>query len=106
MIFENIRELKHKDELIEKINIYIRLVEVTAERNNSIIDSNTTATTQIISELISMGVINTEEDLPLFKKMIGKYFTRFVNCVSYYLQNKTAFSNELDKLSNSKRKEI
>lgn len=106
MIFENIRELKHKDELIEKITIYIRLVEVTAERNNSIIDSNTTATTQIISELISMGVINTEEDLPLFKKMIGKHFTPFINCVSYYLQNKTSFSNELDKLSNSKRKEI
>ena len=106
MIFENIRELKHKDELIEKITIYIRLVEVTAERNNSIIDSNTTATTKIISELISMGVINTEEDLPLFKKMIGKHFTPFINCVSYYLQNKTSFSNELDKLSNSKRKEI
>ena len=49
MIFENIRELKHKDELIEKITIYIRLVEVTAERNNSIIDSNTTSTTQIIT---------------------------------------------------------
>ena len=106
MIFENIRELKHKDELIEKITIYIRLVEVTAERYNSIIDSNTTATTQIITELISMGVINTEEDLPLFKKMIGKHFTPFINCVSYYLKNKTAFSNELDKLSNSKRKEI
>ena len=106
MIFENIRELKHKDELIEKINIYIRLVEVTAERNNSIVDSRATASTSVIKEMISMGVIDGEEDLPLLEKYIGKLFTPFINCVGYYLQNKTAFGNELDKLSNSKRKQI
>ena len=106
MIFENIRELKHKDELIEKITIYIRLVEVTAERNNSIIDSSSTASISVIKEIISMGVINDEEDLPLLEKIIGKLFTPFINCVSYYLKNKATFDNELDKLSNSKRKQI
>ena len=105
MIFENIRELKHKDELIEKINIYIRLVEVTAERNDSIVDSRATASTSVIKEIISMGVIDGEEDLPILEKYIGKLFTPFINCVGYYLQNKTAFGNELDKLSNSKRKQ-
>ena len=106
MIFENIRELKHKDELIEKINIYIRLVEVTAERNDSIVDSRATASTSVIKEIIRMGVIDGEEDLPILEKYIGKLFTPFINCVGYYLQNKTAFGNELDKLSNSKRKQI
>ena len=53
-----------------------------------------------------MGVIDGEEDLPILEKYIGKLFTPFINCVGYYLQNKTAFGNELDKLSNSKRKQI
>ena len=40
MIFESVNNITSKDEFLEKILIYIRLVEVFAERNKFVIPTN------------------------------------------------------------------
>jgi len=40
MIFESVNNITSKDEFLEKILIYIRLVEVFAERNKFFIPKN------------------------------------------------------------------
>ena len=40
MIFEKVTQLTSKDEFLEKILIYIRLVEVIAKREHLIVDKN------------------------------------------------------------------
>lgn len=42
----------------------------------------------IITELKDMGVIDTEEDLPILKKATKDLYARLINCVSFYIANK------------------
>lgn len=60
----------------------------------------------IITELKDMGVIDTEEDLPVLKKATKDLYARLINCVSFYIANKKMYGNQLDKLSNKKREQI
>ena len=74
MIFESVINVTSKDEFLEKILIYIRLVEVFAERNGFVIESLDNACPAIISEMINIGVIekNSEiEDLKKFEEACG-----------------------------------
>lgn len=66
MIFSSIKNTNNKDEILEKILVYIRIVEVIAEKNKASIPSASISET-IISELKDMGVIDTDEDLPILK---------------------------------------
>ena len=52
MIFENVNSILQKDEFIEKILIYIRLVEVTAEQYNLTINTHENVNDDITNELI------------------------------------------------------
>lgn len=106
MIFSNINHIENKDDFLEKINIYIRLVEVTAERNSSDIVDNSEITNAVLSELEDMGIIKNNDDLLTLKKTIGSDYNRFLNCIHYFLSNKILFGNLLDKLSNKRRKEL
>ena len=105
MIFEGVNNIINKDEFLEKINIYQRLVEVTAERFNTIIPSTNTCSKEVICELCEMGVLNKAEDLDNLRKLLKKDYTQFISCIQFYLYNKSLFGNSLDKLNNKKRKE-
>lgn len=106
MIFESIKHIKTKDEFLEKLLIYIRLVEVIAERNGLVLSLVKEPTKAIFSEMVDMGVIDDEHDIELLKKILGKDFSRFISAVSFFLQNRNIFDGILDKLSNKRRKEI
>lgn len=106
MIFESIKDIQTKDEFLEKILIYIRLVETTAERNNLVVPSCNIPSQETICEISDMGIVEGEEDLKLLKKVLGNDFVRFVSCVQFYVYHQYLFGNLLDKLSNKKRKEL
>ena len=57
MIFSTVRNITSKDEFLEKILVYIRIVEVIAERNNTLIP-NAIMTDAVVSEMKDMGVID------------------------------------------------
>lgn len=105
MIFSTVKNINNKDEFLEKILIYIRIVEVIAEKNNSIIP-NAIMSELIISEIKDMGVVDNGDDLPLLKAITKEFYNRFVNCVSFYITHKEMFGTQLDKLSNKRRKNI
>lgn len=105
MIFSSIKNTDNKDEILEKILVYIRIVEVIAEKNKASIPSASISET-IISELKDMGVIDTAEDLPILKNIAKDLYARFINCVSFYITNQKIFGNQLDKLNDKKRKQI
>ena len=106
MIFHPVSNIKDKDEFIELINIYCRLVEVIAERNRIPITIIKTISDNIVNELSDMGIITGAEDLPLLKKMLDKNYDRFINAVSFYINNSTVFGTLLDKLNNKKRADL
>ena len=76
-----------------------------AEKNKASIPSASISET-IISELKDMGVIDTDEDLPILKNIAKDLYARFINCVSFYITNQKIFGNQLDKLNDKKRKQI
>lgn len=75
MIFHPVSNIKDKDEFIELINIYCRLVEVMAERNRIPVTNIRTISDNIIYELSNMGIITGAEDLPILKKCWIKTMT-------------------------------
>lgn len=105
MIFEDVKHITNKDEFVENILIYIRLVETFSERKGLAM-SELNITEDTVAELISIGVITSSEELPQLKAVISSLYQRFLNCVGCYIQHKKDFGNLLDKLSNSKRKDI
>lgn len=87
MIYSSIKNTINKDEILERILVYIRIVEVIAEKNNALIPS-AFMSEAIITELKDMGVIDTEGDLPVLKKATKDLYARLINCVSFYIANK------------------
>lgn len=106
MIFENVTRLISKDEFIEKILIYIRLVEVIAERNKIRIPNISLPSIDEINEMVDMGIIDSGKESGTLKKILGTNYQRFISSVSFYLLHKSLYGNLLDKLNNKKRKEI
>lgn len=106
MIFEKVTQLTSKDEFLEKILIYIRLVEVIAKREQIVADIITSPSSDSIKEMENMGIIQSGADLGLLSKVLGKNYLRFVSAIEIFLSNKELFNSELDKLNNKKRKEI
>ena len=106
MIFDDIKHIKSKEEFSEKILIYIRLVEVLAEREKIHIPLIPSTTDESVQEMIDMGVINSIDDLTTLKKTIPDLYDRFISSVSFYLSHKEIYGNLLDRLNNKKRKEL
>ncbi len=105
MIFTPVNKIDNKDEYLEKILVYIRIVEVIAERNKDVVPE-ATVSDAVIDEIIDMGILCSREDIILLEKFLKNEYIRFVNSVSYYLTHKKLFGSLLDKLSNKKRKLI
>lgn len=106
MFFESVRNIVNKNNFLEKILIYIRLVEVFAERKELSIPQVAKVTKEIENELIAIGVMCVSDDIVLLQKTLKENFLRFISCVSFYILHKSDFGNLLDKLSNKKRKEL
>ena len=88
MIFESVNHITDKSSFLEKILIYIRLVEVYAERMGLYIPTIDNTTSEIEEELFNIGVISESTDLPLLNSIIKTEYLRFISCVSFYLANK------------------
>lgn len=106
MIFESVNNIKNKEEFLEKILIYIRLVEVIAERTHSSMPTIDTVSNTMISELKDMGIITDESDLSSLKVIVSNNYQRFLSSLAFYLHNKSLFGNLLDNLNNKKRREL
>ena len=106
MIFEKVTQLTSKDEFLEKILIYIRLVEVIAKREHLIVDKIKFPSSNSVIEMKDMGIIENAEDLELLSGVLGNYYSRFISAIELFLSHKNLFGSELDKLNNKKRKEI
>ena len=106
MIFESVNHITDKNSFLEKILIYIRLVEVYAERMGLTIPIIYNSTTEIEEEMFNIGVIRESDEMPLFKSLLKAEYSRFISCVSFYLTNKQGMGTLLDKLNNKKRKEL
>lgn len=106
MIFEGVNNITSKDEFLEKILVYIRLVETMAQRSHIAISPIDAPTEDVLDELIDMGVIHSSKDIPLLKQLSPLLFLRFVSCVSFYIHNSQLFGTLLYNLNNKKRKEL
>lgn len=106
MIFEHIKNMQAKDEFLEKILIYIRLVETTAERNGFVMSQNSSIDQYSIEEMTDMGVIDGQDDIDLLKQTLRTNYVRFITAVQFYLQHKKMFGTLLDKLNNKRRKAL
>ncbi|MEI3565340.1 MAG: DNA cytosine methyltransferase [Alistipes finegoldii] len=91
---------------MEKVLIYIRLVEVVAERNSYVLPSDSVINNDVINELISIGILSESNDITKLKIVTKDLYQRLINCVNFYLDHKEAFGGLLDKLSNSKRRDL
>ena len=105
MIFENVSHITNKEEFIEKILIYIRLVEVLAERDCISIPQISIPSDEMINEMKDIGIISSFDDIKQLKKVVGSNYDRFLSSLSFYLAHKQLYGNQLDRLSNKKRKE-
>lgn len=106
MIFTPVAFLKDKTAqnfFVEQINVYIRLVEVYCEKNGIeyVADNDCS-----IEELIKIGVIAEESDIPILKKVLAEKYLEFVKAVNFAVQHQSEMNGLLDRLSNEKRKEI
>ena len=106
MIFETIHNILNKDEFIEKIRIYMRLVEAFAERHRLVIAKIDQITPDIFAELNDMGVVETIEDCNTLQNFLKESYSHFIACVKFVLDHKKEIGTLLDKLSNKKRREI
>ena len=106
MIFEKVAQLTNKDEFLEKILIYVRLVEVIAKREHLIASTIASPSSNSVIEMKDMGIIERDEDLELLSRVLGNHYSRFVSAIELFLSHKNLFGSELDKLNNRKRKEI
>ncbi len=106
MIFESVTHITNKEEFVEKILIYIRLVEVGAERKKTNIPKVSLPSDEMVKELKDMGIISSEEEMKQLKKIINGNYDRFMSALSFYLANQELYGGQLDKLNNKKRKEL
>lgn len=106
MIFESVSQLNNKEQFLEKVLVYIRLVEVLAEREKMVIPQISKPSYEIIAELRDMGIINSENDISLLKKIVSSNYNRLLSAISFYLSNQQIYGDLLDKLNNKKRKRL
>lgn len=106
MIFEKVTQLTSKEEFIEKILIYIRMVEVIAKREQLVVVDKSSPSIDAVIEMKEMGILEGEENLRLLKQILRGDYPRFISAIELYLSHKHLFGSALDRLNNKKREEI
>ena len=106
MIFDRVTDKTNKEEFSEKILIYIRLVELLANREGFHIPTVSLASQEMLTEMKDMGILENKDDLIVLHKTIGNNYLRFLSALSFFLSHKDLYGNLLDKLNNKRRKEL
>ena len=111
MIFIPIEKISTKTEkefFIEKVELYIRLVEVFCEKNDISfpLSDYTDENEDLLCVLTDIGVIATQDGLLSLKRALGVVYPKFINAVLFVKNNEQAVNLIFDKLSNKKRKEL
>lgn len=107
MIFTPVTRLKEKAAqsfFVEQVNVYIRLVEVYCEKNGTELSADDE--NYDIDELVRIGVVSDESEIPSLKKLLAGKYKDFVRAVNFAVQHEGEMDGLLDKLSNAKRKEL
>lgn len=107
MIFKAVSQIDGKTEksfFLEQVNVYTRLVQCFCEKYDiRFVDS---PEVDIKNELKEMGIINEISELKELKGLLGENYHSFKTAVKIAVLNKTLMGDLLDKLYNSKRKEM
>lgn len=107
MIFKSVCKLQSKAEkafCIEQMQVYRRLVEAFCEKNN--INLTAGVNEKYINELIDIGIIDKPEELTELKNFSKEVYTVFEEAVNFVIINRSVVGSLVDKLYNSKRREI
>lgn len=107
MIFKPASQIDSKTEknfFIEQVNVYIRLVQCFCEKY--CIKFTDFPGVPIEEELKKIGVLDNSLELPELKKILGESYHTFEIAVKLAVLNKKSMGGLLDRLYNSKRKEI
>ena len=78
MIFEKVTYQTNKEEFSEKILIYIRLVELLAERERIHIPVVSLASHEMLTEMKDMGIVENKDELAALHKILGNNYQRFL----------------------------
>jgi DNA (cytosine-5)-methyltransferase 1 len=110
MIFRSVLKISSKKEksfFIEKIDIYIRIVESYVQKYSCEPITLLEIDKEIESELLEIGVIDNIDELSTLSVFLGKkkYFD-FISGVKFYLLHKKEMGNLLDKLNNKHRNQL
>lgn len=106
MIFKSVSDWENKTEksfFIEQISVYIRLVQVFCEKENIPFECDDA---DVVDELKSIGVIDNVDELPTLKKEVPALYDDFIKAVRIAVKYGEQMDGLLDKLYNSKRKQI
>lgn len=106
MIFQTVNTLPTKADkefFIEKIQLYIRIVECFCEANNISLNPSDYSP-KTMSYMINLGVIKDESEIPALKKFLGiKDFSSFVDVINFVIENDEV-KQYVSKLNNAERK--
>ncbi len=111
MIFKSVDRIASKQEksfFLELISIYCKTVYACCELNQITLyhNSNKEIGTDVLDELIQMGVMTDSIQIGSLRGILGTDFWSFIDCVQTYLLNKNNFKGYLDKLSNTQRNKL
>lgn len=108
MIFKNVRDIVNNNEkkyLIEKLDIIISIIQ-ELKKDKEIIKVKK-PTSNIIEELIKIGIINAGKDIDELVDQIGKKrYINLISAINYKLDNEEIYKGVLNKFYNSYRKQI
>lgn len=108
MIFPPIRSLSakvDKEFFTEKCNIFVRIVECYAQKNNIPVPP-ADESESLINLMLEIGVISEESDLPILKKIIGSdIYKRMIDAAAFVIKNECV-RPYLIKINNSERKKL
>ena len=109
MFFRSIDAISDKKEaklLKEQVQVYIRLVEVYCEINNTTIPGFCNDEKSVIEEMINIGIINSPEEVDCVEAFLGaSVFKHFKEAVSFAIKD-DGIKKYLYKLSNKQRKKL
>lgn len=101
----SVKSKTDKEFFLEKVEIFIRLVECYALKYSQKISSSP-ITESTIQYMLGLGVISTAAEIDLLKKVLGTaLFTRLVDSICFVLSHKD-IEPLLVNINNSKRKEL
>ena len=106
MIFKPVTQLKEKaekNEFIELIKVYTRLVEVYCEKRQIELPEGADAE-GFADECKKIGVIKTSADIEMLRNELKNEYSGFYNAVCFARNNKAEIPAELKALYNSERR--